>query len=64
MEILKCGKCERKLAEADYREISIKCPRCKTLNVIRASSPIPEHRECHCQRGTRGEISKGINQSL
>ncbi|MDO8776621.1 MAG: Com family DNA-binding transcriptional regulator [Burkholderiaceae bacterium] len=49
METVRCGKCQRKLAEAQYTRLEIKCTRCGTLNVLRASaadhsspSPTPE----------------------
>ncbi|WP_434779257.1 Com family DNA-binding transcriptional regulator [Neisseria sp. Ec49-e6-T10] len=32
-EEIRCIKCNRKLCEADYKFISIKCPRCYELNV-------------------------------
>lgn len=42
MDIVRCGKCGRKLAEAEYVSLSIKCPRCGTLNLMRAARPQPE----------------------
>ncbi|PJC11814.1 MAG: Com family DNA-binding transcriptional regulator [Comamonadaceae bacterium CG_4_9_14_0_8_um_filter_60_18] len=42
MEIIRCGSCNRLLAKADFRQIEIKCPRCGTLNLVRAESPKPE----------------------
>lgn len=49
METVRCGQCQRKLAEAQYTRLEIKCPKCGTLNVLRASaadhsspSPTPE----------------------
>lgn len=33
MEIVRCGKCSKLLAKADYVQIEIKCPRCGTLNL-------------------------------
>lgn len=42
MEIVRCGQCQRKLAEAQYVRLEIKCPRCGTLNILRAVSPLPE----------------------
>ncbi|MCL2876918.1 MAG: Com family DNA-binding transcriptional regulator [Betaproteobacteria bacterium] len=39
---IRCGQCSKKLAEADYRHLSIKCPRCGTFNVLKAASPQPE----------------------
>ncbi|MDR2925981.1 MAG: Com family DNA-binding transcriptional regulator [Azoarcus sp.] len=38
METVRCGQCARKLAEADYRCLAIKCPRCGTLNMLKAAS--------------------------
>ena len=32
MESIRCIKCNKKLAEISEEKISIKCPRCKTLN--------------------------------
>ncbi|MDR1423490.1 MAG: Com family DNA-binding transcriptional regulator [Azoarcus sp.] len=29
---IRCGSCNRKLAEAEYIRLAIKCPRCGTLN--------------------------------
>ena len=42
METIRCGGCNRKLAEAEYIRLSIKCPRCGAINQMRAASPSPE----------------------
>jgi phage FluMu protein Com len=42
METVRCGRCNKKLAEADYRHLAIKCPRCGTLNMLKAASLSPE----------------------
>ncbi|QDL53151.1 MULTISPECIES: Com family DNA-binding transcriptional regulator [Comamonadaceae] len=42
MEIVRCGRCQRKLAEAQYLRLEIKCPRCGTMNILRAERPTPE----------------------
>jgi phage FluMu protein Com len=49
LEEIRCGSCVRKLGVGTYTRLEIKCPRCGTLNVLRASaadrsspSPIPE----------------------
>jgi len=44
MQEVRCGRCSRKLAVAEYRELQIKCPRCGALNHLRAASPEPERR--------------------
>lgn len=38
-EEVRCAKCNRKLADAAYTHLSIKCPRCKTVNTLRATRP-------------------------
>lgn len=42
METVRCGKCSKLFAKADFIQIEIKCPRCGTLNLVRAESPKPE----------------------
>lgn len=37
---IRCGECNRKLGEGTYLVLSIKCPRCSTLNQFRASTHI------------------------
>ena len=44
METVRCGQCNKKLAEAEYFRLSIKCPRCGTLNQVKAASHTPERR--------------------
>ncbi|WP_082806952.1 Com family DNA-binding transcriptional regulator [Collimonas pratensis] len=40
MHDIRCGNCSRKLGEGEYITLSIKCPRCGTLNHLRAMRPI------------------------
>ncbi|WP_082806959.1 Com family DNA-binding transcriptional regulator [Collimonas pratensis] len=44
MQDIRCGNCSRKLGEGEYIALSIKCPRCGTLNHLRAMRPAPV---CH-----------------
>jgi phage FluMu protein Com len=44
MEEIRCGSCSRKLAMGEYAELQIKCPRCGTLNHLKAASLSPERR--------------------
>ncbi|MDR2507619.1 MAG: Com family DNA-binding transcriptional regulator [Candidatus Accumulibacter sp.] len=39
METIRCGQCNKKLAEAEYRRLAIKCPRCGALNQMKAMEP-------------------------
>ncbi|EPM68889.1 hypothetical protein A584_16333 [Pseudomonas syringae pv. theae ICMP 3923] len=46
MQEIRCGHCCRKLAAiSGFIELQIKCPRCRTLNHMKAQSPLPERRE-------------------
>ena len=36
---IRCRKCNKKLAEADYRQLAIKCPRCGVMNTMKATEP-------------------------
>lgn len=40
MKDVRCGNCNKKLAQASYIEIQIKCPRCRTLNHLKATEPL------------------------
>ena len=37
MEEIRCGACSRKLAEGIFTRLSIKCPRCGTLNQFQSA---------------------------
>ncbi|WP_318646592.1 Com family DNA-binding transcriptional regulator [Pseudomonas sp. Pdm06] len=47
MQEIRCGECHRKLATVrSFTELQIKCPRCRTLNHLKAPSLLsecPEH---------------------
>ncbi len=60
MEI-RCGTCSKKLGDGIYKTLRIKCPRCKTMNFLRAESSTPEHHECQCRNITRENIQKRTN---
>lgn len=43
MKEIRCGRCRRLLARAKhFNELEVKCPRCNTLNHVRAESPVLE----------------------
>lgn len=58
METVRCGNCSKMLAKADFVQIEIKCPRCGTLNYVKAKSLEPERpgasirKETHHERTT------------
>jgi phage FluMu protein Com len=58
MEVIRCGSCNKKLAEADYLRLSIKCPRCRTLNQRKAASLPPERRGASIRKETPHEKQK------
>ncbi|AUZ85777.1 Com family DNA-binding transcriptional regulator [Methylophaga nitratireducenticrescens] len=35
----RCKRCGRLLAKAKFERLEIKCPRCKTLNILKAQEP-------------------------
>lgn len=39
MKEIRCRNCNKKLAEADYRRLAIKCPRCGAMNQLKADEP-------------------------
>ncbi|MBI5919028.1 MAG: Com family DNA-binding transcriptional regulator [Nitrosomonadales bacterium] len=39
METVRCGSCNRKLAEGEFTRLAIKCPRCGTMNQVKAIEP-------------------------
>ncbi|WP_201017539.1 Com family DNA-binding transcriptional regulator [Pseudomonas cichorii] len=55
MQEIRCGHCSRKLAAAcGFIELQIKCPRCRTLNHLKAESLLTpptsaqSHQEAAC----------------
>lgn len=63
MNDIRCGACSKKLGDGIYQTLQIKCPRCKTMNFLRAASLTPEHPECHCKSSTHEHSKKRENHS-
>lgn len=42
---IRCAECGKLLARGEVLILTIKCPRCKTYNTLRAMSPNPECQE-------------------
>ena len=60
MQEIRCGGCNKLLGKGVFKIMSIKCPRCKTLNELRAVSPIPER-----QRAShKGGLHEQTNHSM
>ena len=53
MTEIRCASCNRKLADAEYQRLTIKCPRCGCLNSFRAGHRAlpPERPERQNHRG-------------
>lgn len=62
MKFLTCQNCTKKLLKiGNFDCLSIKCPRCKTLNYLSALSAIPEDHESQIKQGQpRGHTQKDL----
>jgi phage FluMu protein Com len=58
---VRCGKCRKKLAEGVFTELSIKCPRCLTLNLKTYESPTSAARPPN-QEAQHGQINQTARQ--
>lgn len=56
---IRCGVCNRKLAQGQIISIQIKCPRCKSMNSLRDMSPLPVPLEGQEQKENHVQLSKG-----
>lgn len=70
LEEIRCGQCARKLAAGAYTWLEIKCPRCGTLNVLRAStadrsspSPAPERPRASSKNGMKDDSKTGARSA-
>ncbi|PAT40255.1 Com family DNA-binding transcriptional regulator [Vandammella animalimorsus] len=59
---IRCGQCRKKLGEGYYVCLAIKCQRCKTLNHLRASTPVPH--ACERPTATREDAHGDINNPI
>ncbi|WP_082926524.1 Com family DNA-binding transcriptional regulator [Cupriavidus sp. D384] len=55
MQEIRCGSCNRKLGMGEYIRLAIKCPRCGTMNQLRAERPGPESPRASCTGDARHE---------
>ena len=46
---IRCGRCNKMLAKGTALELSIKCPRCGTINHVRAARPGSEPPDGHAE---------------
>ena len=44
---IRCGHCNKMLAKGTALDLSIKCPRCGTINIMRARRPGSEPHDGH-----------------
>ncbi|WP_367305246.1 Com family DNA-binding transcriptional regulator [Burkholderia multivorans] len=47
-----CGSCNRKVGAGEYIRLTIKCPRCRAMNVLRAERRLPAGRRVSATRGS------------
>lgn len=50
MKEIRCRNCNKKLAEADYRRLAIKCPRCGAMNTLKAVEPLTRAPGAHNEK--------------
>ncbi|MBU9224014.1 Com family DNA-binding transcriptional regulator [Burkholderia multivorans] len=50
MQDIRCASCNRKLGAGEYIRLTIKCPRCRAMNVLRAERPLPAGRRASATR--------------
>eukprot|EP00952_Eustigmatos_sp_NYUAD-ZCMA_P001458 6461-Eustigmatos_ZCMA.PRE.1 len=62
MQEVRCGLCQRKLAEAEFDRLKIKCPRCGTLNDVRAMRPNTERHGAPCKTKEASDTRTLINK--
>ncbi len=53
MQQIRCKQCNKLLAKANYKQLEIKCPRCKFFNNL----------ECHEHRQTNGDTYGKTNKA-
>ncbi|MDP1655729.1 MAG: Com family DNA-binding transcriptional regulator [Hylemonella sp.] len=70
LEEIRCGQCRRKLAAGSYTRLEIKCPKCGTLNVLRASaadrsspSPAIERPRASSENGSKDDAKTGAEKA-
>lgn len=72
MEEIRCGSCNRKLAEGEYIRLAIKCPRCGAVNQLSAPSAFSKkenargnntHAVPQAPRGERLQIQTQVRPS-
>lgn len=60
---VRCSKCSKLLAKAKYTHIQIKCPRCGTINDMRAESFKDEcHRAPLPRRTNNGKTTRTLDR--
>lgn len=64
MQEVRCGTCRRKLADAEFDRLKIKCPRCGTFNDLRAMSPTVERHRAPCSSKENCDPRPLVNKLL
>lgn len=57
MEEIRCGECDKLLAKGQVVDLTIKCPRCGTINHVRATSSDQKAAEPHTSEKQCGSTS-------
>lgn len=62
MQDIRCGSCNKLLGKGKFDTVSIKCPRCKTLNTLRATSPIQERHVAPLKEVTNEQTNYSVDR--
>lgn len=60
MEIVRCGKSNKKLAEAEFIRLSIKCSRCGAFNELKAIEPLNRAPRAPNKEGCNGKTDYSL----
>ncbi len=58
MQLIRCKSCNKLLAKAVYKQLEIKCTRCKTINFLSVENALSERQECQTKNKAYERHSK------
>ncbi|WP_084403969.1 Com family DNA-binding transcriptional regulator [Marinobacterium litorale] len=62
MQEIRCSKCQKLLAKAQFLALEIKCPRCNTMNSLRVLNPAPERQRAPIKEMKHGKAHHPVDR--